>query len=401
MTTRQQWLLSVVAGIGVAVLCLIDVNRRGYAYYSDQPALWAFLGFIALAVSTARLLPEVALVAGWGAGLTQIFGEVPLSVAEVSLVVVLFCAARWGRLLSVIAAGVTIPVAPLLAYLNRSSGIYYSLLDRHLLVDRGLTVLGLFALAALGVPWLLGLTLRFLARAARAQEAQHTAEEQAGQAQEIARLREEQNRLARDVHDVVGHSLAVILAQAEAGQFLDDGDTGRLKETMANIATSARTSLLDVRNVLSPDARAAQSPVRLEALLDGLVDGGGRAAEVAHVGVARPLPPELEQVAYRVLQEMLTNALKHGGGAQPLHVELAWPEDGGLADSLRVEVRNGIDPTAPAAEGSGSGLDGMRRRLASVGGHLDVRRREATEGPTFTATAWVPVRDARGLDDRR
>ncbi len=401
MTTRQQRLLWVVAGVGVAVLCLVDINRRGYGPYSDQPALWAFLGFIALSISTARFVPEVALIAGWGAGLTQIFGEVPLTVAEVSLVVVLFCAARWGRVLTVIAAGLTIPAAPLLAYLNRSSGIYYSLLDRHLLVDRGLTVLALFGLAALGVPWLLGLTLRFLARAARAQEAQHTAEEEAGQAQEIARLREEQNRLARDVHDVVGHSLAVILAQAEAGQFLDDGDTGRLKETMATIATSARASLRDVRNVLSPDARAAQSPVRLEALLDGLVDSGGRAAQVAQVGAARPLPPELEQVAYRVLQEMLTNALKHGGGEQPLHVELAWPEDGGLADSLRIEVRNGIDVAAPAAEGSGSGLDGMRRRLASVGGHLDVRRRDAAEGPTFTATAWVPVRDAGGVDDGR
>lgn len=397
MTIRQQWVLSIAAGLVVAMLCLIDLGGGHFPPVSES-VFWAFLILVAVAIATARLAPGVALLAGWGAGLLQIFGGIPPSLAEVALVVVLFCAARWGHPVTVLAAGLTVPAAPLLAYLTEPSSLLYSAIGRDLLLSRGLAVLTFFALAALGVPWLLGLTVRFLARATRAQEAQHTAEEQAGQAQEIARLREEQNRLARDVHDVVGHSLAVILAQAESGQFLDDGD--RLKETMANIATSARSSLRDVRTVLSPDARG-RSPVRLEELIDGLVDAGGRRAEVEQIGDPRPLPPELEQVAYRVLQEMLTNALKYGDREQPLQVELAWPEEGGLADSLRIEVRNGVDVAALVADGSGSGLDGMRRRLASVGGHLDVRRRESDHGPTFTATAWVPVRHTGGADDER
>ena len=83
------------------------------------------------------------------------------------------------------------------------------------------------------------------------------AEAERDQAAEIARLRDEQTRLAHDVHDVVGHSLAVILAQAESAQFRDDDDTAALKQTMANIATSARGSLEDVRQVLAATSGTA------------------------------------------------------------------------------------------------------------------------------------------------
>jgi signal transduction histidine kinase len=113
-------------------------------------------------------------------------------------------------------------------------------------------------------------------------------------------------------------------------------------------------------------------------------------------GAPQPLPPELETVAYRVLQEMLTNAIRHGRRDTPILVEQRWEGE------LRIEVRNvpartdeetgprsALDPGAPAA---GQGLGGMRRRLESVGGRLDVRRREESDGPTFIATAWVPMR---------
>jgi signal transduction histidine kinase len=104
-------------------------------------------------------------------------------------------------------------------------------------------------------------------------------------------------------------------------------------------------------------------------------------------------------VAFRVLQEMLTNAIKHGCRDQPVLVERHWDAD------LRIEVQNALpdhdagtsDETQPIAgtpvahpPDGGRGLEGMRRRLEAVGGRLDVRRR--TDPPTFTATAWVPVR---------
>jgi signal transduction histidine kinase len=116
------------------------------------------------------------------------------------------------------------------------------------------------------------------------------------------------------------------------------------------------------------------------------------------VGEPRPLPPELATVAYRVLQEMLTNAIRHGRRDEPLHVERHWQ------DELRIEVRNVIDmatvetrPMAAAPDrppAPGHGLEGMRRRLESVGGRLDVRPRTGAGDPTFTVTAWVPTRAA-------
>jgi signal transduction histidine kinase len=87
-----------------------------------------------------------------------------------------------------------------------------------------------------------------------------------------------------------------------------------------------------------------------------------------------------------VLQEMLTNALRHGVRGRPVSVERHWEGE------LRIEVRNGVDPGSAAAPVGGLGIDGMRRRLESVGGRLDVCRRDDTDGSSFSATAWIPLR---------
>ena len=165
---------------------------------------------------------------------------------------------------------------------------------------------------------------------------------------------------------------------------------------MANIATSARSSLQDVRQVLAADRRQPRRAARRGGL-DELVDGRPRQrprGASTEVGTPQPLPPELDVVAYRVLQEMLTNAIKHGR-ARPARAR----SSGTGRASLRIEVRNVVDCAATrpsrcsAASRSrpGQGLDGMRRRLEAVGGRLDVRRRDEDRRPTFTATAWVPV----------
>jgi signal transduction histidine kinase len=171
---------------------------------------------------------------------------------------------------------------------------------------------------------------------------------------------------------------------------------------MENIANSARSSLEDVRQVLAATSGRAVPNLRLPEL-DSLVAGvraGGQEVIATEVGTPQPMPPELEVVALRVVQEMLTNAVKHGRRDQPIRVERHWEGE------LRIEVQNAIavddtssDDTQPLATSrppaelppsSGHGIDGMRRRLDAVGGRLDVRRR--ADPPTFTATAWVPVR---------
>lgn len=410
MTDWRDWLPDLAVGVLVLLAGVVEVLNIDTYYYVDnpRPGLLLVVVGVAAAAGLARRLPSAALALVWMVGTLQVLTGTQLLMVQVATAVVAFGAARWGRPATVVASAVSIPLAAAIAVLWIDSGVFYRALDTAgfgMLVDqtarfgdRWQVTAAIAGMAVLGVPWLAGLTVRFSARATQSRASQVAAEAERDQAEEIAQLREQQAQLARDVHDVVGHSLAVILAQAESAQYLDDVDTQGLKRTMENIATSARSSLDDVRQVLASTSGAMSAPARqvdLDALVEG-VRASGHEVVSTEVGLAQPMPPELEVVAFRVLQEMLTNAIKHGRRDQPVRVERHWEGD------LRIEVQNTLDTTAPETQPlvhadpgvppppAGQGLDGMRRRLEAVGGRLDVRRR--LDPPTFTATAWVPVR---------
>lgn len=412
-TRVQDWVPEAGLAVVVLVLGLFEATRESTA--SELVAHALVVGGVAVGVLLARHAPGPALALVWAVGVWQVVTGTPVLSVQVAVAVVAFGCARWGSPATVVLSGLSIPTAAAVAALLVSRGSYSffrGIAGLSELVDNayrfsdtllvGASAIGMLVLA---LPWLAGLVLRATARAERSQVGQvaaeqdaATAQREAAQAQEIAALRADQARLARDVHDVVGHSLAVILAQAESAQYLPD-EPAQLKTTLATIATSARSSLQDVRQVLS--ATTGAGPAARPGSLDSLVAGiraSGQEVVVDEVGPSQPLPPELEVVAHRVLQEMLTNAVKHGARDQPIRVERHWP-GGGLEQDLRLEVRNvepaagAVDETQPlAATTPGQGIDGMRRRVDSVGGRLDVRRRVEADGPTFTATAWVPVR---------
>jgi signal transduction histidine kinase len=406
---RWQWLPDALGGAVVLFLALREVTGDTSGSTGGLGAYLVAIG-LAVAVALSRHAPGAALGVAWFMGLIHVVTGTGPIVSEVLLAVVAFGCARWGSTAVVWLSGISIPLGSAVAVVVLDANVFYDSLR-----VAGIEVLArrayagteswrvpaaLLGAALLMAPWLLGLALRFSAGSQASRRSQVEAEAERDQAEEIARLRDDQTRLARDVHDVVGHSLAVILAQAESAQYLDDTDPAALKRTMTNIATSARTSLDDVRHVLASTQGATVAPVDrpdLESLLDG-VRASGHLVESTVVGNPQPMPPDLEVVAFRVLQEMLTNAIKHGRRDRPVLVERHW--DG----ELRVEVQNAVlpdsarpahetqpingVPMSPTADG-GQGLDGMRRRLEAVGGRLDVRRR--TDPPTFTATAWLPV----------
>jgi len=402
----RPWIPDATAGAVVAVVGLIEAATTDYVPGSRIELLFIALA-TALAVALSRRIPSAALALVWLVGVYEVGFGIPAMLVQLSMVAVAFGTARWGRPITVLLSGLSIPIAGLLAILYASANLYWVVLSAtqykrfldalRLLGPTWQLTAGLLGMAVLAVPWLLGLTLRFNSHAAASQASQQVAEEETArahreseQAREIARLQEEQAQLARDVHDVVGHSLAVILAQAESAQFLDDADTERLKVSMRNIADSARGSLQDVRHVLMAEPKAT-GPGELHELVDG-VRASGHDLRFEEAGTARPLPPDLGKVAYRVLQEMLTNAIRHGDRDAPVTVELHW---GG--DDLRIEVANVVAVTADASEpatedAGGHGIQGMQRRLESIGGRLDVRRRRAAERDTFTVTGWVPTR---------
>ncbi|WP_205471922.1 sensor histidine kinase [Nocardioides sp. SYSU D00038] len=413
----EEWAPDAAVGaavllFGVAELLLSDRSTDVYGVGGPAglPEVLLVLAFAA-ASGLSRRAPAAALTLVWVSCGLQVLNGTSVLTVQFSVAIVAFGCARWGRAPTVVLSGLSIPAAAVIGVVTVQQGsygffrgivVFRELIDSaYRFSDTLLVGAAIVGTLTLALPWLLGLALRATARAQRSEVGQVRAEEQAAiaqreseQAREIARLREEQARMARDVHDVVGHSLAVILAQAESAQYLDEPE--RLKETLATVATSARTSLQDVRAVLQATPHEQARRGGLDELIEG-VRASGHEVLTAEVGQPQPLPPELEVVAYRVLQEMLTNAIRHGRRDRPVHVERHWP-DGGFQDDLRIEVRNSTDPadvTQPISaptEGGGQGLDGMRRRLESVGGRIDVRRREEPDATTFTATAWVPVR---------
>jgi signal transduction histidine kinase len=187
----------------------------------------------------------------------------------------------------------------------------------------------------------------------------------------------ERARLARELHDIVAHGVSTIVVQAQAGAALLDSEPVRAHEALQTIEATGRQSLVELRRLLgllrTVDDPAAVSPQPRLGELDALVDGFRRAGlpvDLSIEGRAFELPPGLDLAAYRVLQEALTNSLKHAGPARA-SVSVRY-----LHDTVELEVND--DGTAAAApNGDGHGLVGMRERIALYGGELAVGPRKS------------------------
>jgi signal transduction histidine kinase len=414
----QEWLPDAAAGLIVAALGLV-VAILNYGAFDEHAApvprgtlspdrpvalLVAVAVVMGAAVGLSRLAPGAALTMVWVLAGTHVVVGVPILATELAVTVVAFGTARWGSTAVLWLSALSIPIGATVAVVYLASDIrrilsgFIDLRALASLGERWQPGAAVIGAALLGVPWMAGMVLRVAARARTTADmaSVDVARAEAGRAQarQIARLREDQTRLARDVHDVVGHSLAVILAQAESGQYLPDADPAALKATLATIATSARTSLQSVRQVLSATQEdVAASAPGLDSLVEGLRTSGHEVVSTLS-GAPQPLPPDLELTALRTLQEMVTNAMKHGRRDRPITVDRRWP-DGDWEATLRISVSNvaAVEPAAHAPDwAAGQGLTGMRQRVESAGGRLEVDRRDVAGEHRFTATAWIPVR---------
>lgn len=405
-TTARPWSADLVVGLIVLALGIWEASANFVSGFERSVVPWIVVLGIAAAAGLVRRAGWWSLGILWLLLLLQATTSTDVMIVELAIVGVAFGLARWGSIPLLWASGLSIPLAAILAlgYVGvLAGGIWSTRIARNLIVpllDSGiywpLVVLPMIA-GMLALPWAAGLALRYAGAARDSQRSREAAEAESqiaqrerSQMEEIALLREGQARLARDVHDVVGHSLTVILAQAESAQFLDNSDPEALKRTMATIATSARSSLQEVRAVLaSPDGAIAHR-TDLDSLIEA-TRASGSAIVVEDAGTPRPLPPELATVAFRVLQEMLTNAIKHGTRGT-ITVTRQWE------NQLRIQVTNGIEHShPPVSETQGHGIEGMRRRLASVGGSFESHE-ASIPTPTFTATASLPVRAGQALE---
>lgn len=405
MVVPSAWVPDAVAAALLAVVGLVEVATRALGAVGLLVVLGA-----AGAVALARHAPPYAFAVVWTMAAIQVLSGLDVVFVEIlAAMVVAYGTGRHAPRPLLVISGLSIPVAATLGMtwlVLRGSDVAYFITDRSGALSYAgsspaLVVLGwLLVVGVLGLPWVAGFAVRSRSQADRslvqqlaAEEERDRAEVDRAAAEEIAMLREEQTRLARDVHDVVGHSLAVILVQAESAGFLPDDDLDRIRLTMTNIATSARRSLQDVRAVLSTTGDPAATGVRaptVDQLVDDLREAGNDVRSEV-IGDPWPLAPQEQTLVFRLAQEMLTNALKHGVRGAPVFVEQRWRGD------LLLEVRNRVDaavPTQDGISGVGLGVEGMQRRVDEVGGRLAVRRRDVEDddaGAEFSATAWIPT----------
>ena len=240
--------------------------------------------------------------------------------------------------------------------------------------------------------WLLALVIAAEATRFRAERAAAT--RAASQIDQRRREGEQRLRVARDLHDVLGHNISLINVQASMGLDLMDSQPEQARAALGAIKAASKEALEELRTMLTTlrrdDDVAPRSPApgldRLPELVE-LTRAAGLCVEVEVAGKAPPLPAAVHLAAYRIIQESLTNVARHAGRAR-VTVRVTY-------DDADVQVEIDDDGTVPsdgaAAAVTGSGITGMRERAAALGGDLSAGFRPSGG---FRVSARLPVRSS-------
>lgn len=378
-------IVGAILGFAITVplsLIMIAVPGGGWiTNHSTVTALYVVVGAILWgAAAVARLSPPLALAIAWAGALLQMVCGLWPAPVNIAIFVVLSATAAWGTRRVMWLGGASAVVGGVIA------GFYVTFLQREAMIADSAFPLRVIAFGALiattvalslALSWGGGLLWRSVLRQRRARDAQLQAEAAAHEEQERVRI-------ARDMHDVVAHSLAVVIAQADGARYAAATHPELSQEALGTIAQTARAALSDVRMLLTQlRHRQGDGPQPTLADLEALFAHVRQAGVEPRVTVD-PMPPgeppaAIQLAVYRILQEALTNAMRHGQGG--VDVRLSW-----LSDRVDIEVRNDVAEEAPAHVG-GHGLVGMRERAQLVGGTL-VAERDATQ---FVVRATLPI----------
>ncbi|MFD7666402.1 sensor histidine kinase [Streptomyces sp. NPDC059788] len=234
------------------------------------------------------------------------------------------------------------------------------------------------------------------------EERQNVVETQTATAEERSRrtLLEERALIARELHDVVAHHMSVIAIQAEAAPYRVKDTPPELATSFSTIRENAVAALTELRRILGvvrsedPDAFVETDPeapqptlASLDSLLES-VRGAGLIVEAVVTGAPRPLPQGVELSAYRIVQEALSNTLRHAPGAEA-QVEISY-----VLGGLGLRIVNGkASRLAKPSPGAGHGVLGMRERVQMLGGEMTA---DHTAEGGFEVAAFIPVSAAQG-----
>jgi len=351
-------------------------------------------GGIAVGLVLATTLPLVwrrrhPLTAGLVTGLATAaygFARYPDLAMPIAIggVVGMYSVAAWGgRRAAVVSGWVAVVVVVIVMTLPRADSD---------VVDAA------FVSLALAGAWVLGDRAR-VQRALAAELAERAARLERERAAEARRaVAEERTRIARELHDVVAHHVSMMVVQAEAGPVAVERDPARAAGAFEAIAATGRQALVEMRRllgVLRGDGEPASSlaPQPGLAQVPTLVEQVGRAGlevELVVEGTEAALPPGIDLSAYRIVQEALTNALRHGASGQARVLVRYGERD------LELQIHNGVESASGRRQGasdrqvrrSGRGLLGMRERVRLFGGEL---RAGPGPGGGFTVDARLPL----------
>ncbi|MFC8510827.1 sensor histidine kinase [Streptomyces sp. NPDC057411] len=226
----------------------------------------------------------------------------------------------------------------------------------------------------------------------RAERAERTREEEARR-----RVAEERLRIARDLHDVVAHHIALVNVQAGVAAHVMDKRPDQAKEALGHVRAASRSALDELRATVgllrqSGDPEAPTEPVSGLAVLDDLLvtfRNAGLPVELARTDGGTALPAAVDLAAYRIIQEALTNVRKHAGAEARAEVSVVR-----VGRTVEITVLDDGPPMPPPGEGAdtgGHGLLGMRERVTALGGTLTAAPRY---GGGFRVQAILPVNDS-------
>ncbi|WP_413450758.1 sensor histidine kinase [Georgenia phoenicis] len=347
-----------------------------------------------------RSRPVASAVVVYAAALVHFLFESPLIVSDVLIFVALYSVTVYGPVWAGrVALGSAIFGGLLLAgWLAGTSGpgltgggLYSLVLSLEDLVF--IAIIGsLIGVAALFV-WAMGLVRRSrLAHTETLAERAKRLEIERDQQAQIATAAE-RSRIAREMHDVVAHSLSVVIAQADGGRYAATADPEAAVRALTTISETGRAALADMRKILgvlrapgNDGQPETTTPQPIDADLDTLVEqvrSSGLDVSLVRVGQARPLPPGLGLTVYRICQEALTNVLKHGGPSASATVMLQW-----APQRLSIQVDDTGRGAAATSDGAGHGLVGMHERVALFGGTLETG---AKPGGGYRVRAEIPL----------
>ncbi|MCO8275017.1 histidine kinase [Actinoplanes sp. TRM 88003] len=375
------------AAIGAGLFQALGAKQQagdGHVLVAMRPALYLLLLVGPVALLFRRRYPVVAFVIAAAASLGFATVAQPHWFWTVAPIIALFQLGACGRrTVAFVCAGVSYAAYLLIFW------VFADPIGLRAEVRPGLRetlLLGVALAAAIFLGGIAKIKGEQMAQAVKVRAERERAEEE----QQRRQASEERLRIARELHDVIGHHLSLINVQAGVGLHLMDNRPEQAREALTAIKTASSEALREVRSVLgalrTEDEAAPRQPALGLSRLDDLTADAGLPVTTKVTGEVRPLPPEVDRAAYRIVQEALTNVRRHAGPGATALVSVDY-----LPTALHLAIRNETANAPAPAEGGppGTGIAGMRARAQSLGGTLEA-------GPVpdgFLVSVLLPATD--------